>query len=181
MSIKILLLEDDLLYAQSLEDFLDEEGFTIHLVHNPHQAIDLTYTQKLDLYLLDINLPIMSGIEFLDELRQSGDNTPAIFLTSYQNKEVMKEGFLKGCDDYLKKPFDIKELELKAVDGKLAIANLLKDAGLVQSTSEAFRMIKQGAVKIDGEKIEDKSLEVPSGSEHIFQVGKRRFAKVVIK
>jgi len=113
MSTKILLLEDDLLYAQSLEDFLDEEGFDIHIVHNPHQALDLTYTQKFDLYLLDINLPIMSGLEFLDELRQSGDKTPAIFLTSYQDKEVMKEGFLKGCDDYLKKPVDLEELHLR--------------------------------------------------------------------
>ncbi|PHR57563.1 MAG: hypothetical protein COA44_05880 [Arcobacter sp.] len=113
MSIRILLLEDDLLFAQSLEDFLDEEGYEVILAHNPHQALDLTYTQKFDLYLLDINLPLMSGIEFLDALRQSGDLTPAIFLTSYQDKEVMKEGFLKGCDDYLKKPVDLEELGLR--------------------------------------------------------------------
>ena len=93
-----------------------------------------------------------------------------------QARENFIARFQKGA-----MPDDIKELELKAVDGKLAIANLLKDAGLVQSTSEVFRMIKQGAVKIDGEKIEDKSLEVQSGSEHIFQVGKRRFAKVFVK
>lgn len=78
-------------------------------------------------------------------------------------------------------PDDIPEKEIAAVDGKLAIANLLKEAGLVQSTSEAFRMIKQGAVKIDGEKIEDKGLEMEAGTEHIYQVGKRRFAKVSIK
>ena len=113
MSIKILLLEDDLLFSESLEDFLDEEGYEIQTAHNPNQALELTYTQKFDLYLLDINLPIMSGTEFLDELRQSGDMTPAIFLTSYQDKEVMKEGFLKGCDDYLKKPVDLEELHLR--------------------------------------------------------------------
>ncbi len=78
-------------------------------------------------------------------------------------------------------PDDIPEKELAAIDGKLAIANLLKEAGLVQSTSEAFRMIKQGAVKIDGEKIEDKSLEISAGTENIYQVGKRRFAKVSVK
>ncbi len=78
-------------------------------------------------------------------------------------------------------PDDIAEKEITAADGKLAIANLLKEAELVQSTSEAFRMIKQGAVKIDGEKVEDKSLEVSAGSEHIYQVGKRRFAKVKLK
>jgi DNA-binding response OmpR family regulator len=113
MSIKILLLEDDLLFCESLEDFLDEEGFDVTTAHNPHQALEHTYEEKFDLYLLDINLPIMSGIELLDSLRQSGDDTPAIFLTSYQDKEVMKEGFLKGCDDYLKKPVDLEELHLR--------------------------------------------------------------------
>jgi len=78
-------------------------------------------------------------------------------------------------------PDDIPEKELAASDGKLAIANLLKEAGLVQSTSEAFRMIKQGAVKIDGEKVSDKSLEISAGTENIYQVGKRRFAKVLVK
>ena len=93
-----------------------------------------------------------------------------------QARENFIARFQKGA-----MPDDIPEKELTAVDGKLAIANLLKDAGLVQSTSEAFRMIKQGAVKIDGEKVEDKGLEIKSGSEHIYQVGKRRFAKVIIK
>ena len=113
MSIKILLLEDDILFCESLEDFLEEEGFEVVSAHNPNQALDMTYEKRFDLYLLDINLPLMSGIEFLDSLRQSGDATPAIFLTSYQDKEVMKEGFLKGCDDFLKKPVDLEELLLR--------------------------------------------------------------------
>jgi len=113
MSTKILLLEDDLLFAESLEDFLDEEGFVVTTAFNPQEALDLTYKQKFDLYLLDINLPIMSGIELLDSLRQGGDTTPAIFLTSYQDKEKMKEGFLTGCDDYLKKPVDLDELHMR--------------------------------------------------------------------
>ncbi|MGD8525078.1 MAG: tyrosine--tRNA ligase [Thioalkalispiraceae bacterium] len=78
-------------------------------------------------------------------------------------------------------PEDIPELSLDSVDGSLAIANLLKEAGLTQSTSESLRMLKQGAVKIDGEKVEDKGLLIASGDEHIFQVGKRRFAKVAVK
>ena len=93
-----------------------------------------------------------------------------------QARENFIARFQKGA-----MPDDIPEVELAAVDGKLAIANLLKEAGLVQSTSEAFRMIKQGAVKIDGEKVEDKSFEADSGSEQIYQVGKRRFAKVKLK
>ena len=93
-----------------------------------------------------------------------------------QARENFIARFQKGA-----MPDDIPEVELNTVDGKLAIANLLKEAKLTQSTSESLRMLKQGAVKVDGEKIEDKSLEMESGTEHIYQVGKRRFAKVRLK
>ncbi|MEE8425823.1 MAG: tyrosine--tRNA ligase [Woeseiaceae bacterium] len=75
-------------------------------------------------------------------------------------------------------PKDMPEVKLRAEDGQLGIAHLLKGAGLVTSTSEAFRMIKQGAVRIDGERIEDRSLQIDSGSTCIYQVGRRRFARV---
>ena len=75
-------------------------------------------------------------------------------------------------------PDEIKEITVASKDGSLGLAHLLREAGLVTSTSEAFRMIKQGAVRIDGERVEDKSTELPAGSVHVFQVGKRRFAKV---
>jgi len=93
-----------------------------------------------------------------------------------QARENFIARFQKGA-----MPDDIPELELATVDGKLAIANLLKEAKLTQSTSESLRMLKQGAVKIDGERVEDKALELMAGSEHIYQVGKRRFAKVALK
>jgi tyrosyl-tRNA synthetase len=75
-------------------------------------------------------------------------------------------------------PEDMPELTLEAQDGTLGIAHLLKGAGLVSSTSEAFRMIKQGAVRIDGERVEDRSLTIDSGSTNVYQVGRRRFARV---
>ena len=76
-------------------------------------------------------------------------------------------------------PDDIPELTLTLTSDSIQIANLLKEAGLVESTSEALRMIKQGAVKLDGEtKVEDSKMEFAKGSHHIFQVGKRKFAKV---
>ena len=77
-------------------------------------------------------------------------------------------------------PDEIQELTLEAQDGQLGIAHLLKGAALVSSTSEAFRMIKQGAVKIDGERVEDRVLQVNAGSTHIYQVGKRKFARVTL-
>ena len=78
-------------------------------------------------------------------------------------------------------PEEIPEVTLKAEEGELPIANLLKEAGLVNSTSDAMRMIKQGAVRIDGERIEDKGLRLKSGSQSVYQVGKRRFARVAIE
>lgn len=75
-------------------------------------------------------------------------------------------------------PDEIPDVELACTEGRIGIAHLLKGAGLVSSTSEAFRMIKQGAVKIDGERIEDRSLELRAGSTNIYQVGKRKFARV---
>jgi tyrosyl-tRNA synthetase len=77
-------------------------------------------------------------------------------------------------------PDEIPELVLASQDGVLVIANLLKDAGLTGSTSEAYRMIKQGAVRIDGERISDRGLGIAAGNTHVFQVGKRRFARVTV-
>ena len=77
-------------------------------------------------------------------------------------------------------PDDIEEKMVVAPEGSLLITQLLKEAGLVSSTSEAMRMIRQGAVKIDGKKVEDKGLQVAVGPARVYQVGKRRFARVEV-
>nr|ADG86437.1 tyrosine tRNA synthetase [Francisella tularensis subsp. novicida] len=78
-------------------------------------------------------------------------------------------------------PDDMPELTITTENGEIAIANLLKDAGLVGSTSDAFRMIKQGAAKIDSEKVTDRSLVISAGTTAVYQVGKRKFARITIK
>ncbi len=77
-------------------------------------------------------------------------------------------------------PQEIPEVSVSGEGGKLGIAHLLRDAGLVASTSEAIRMIKAGAVKIEGAKIEDRSLKVAAGTCQVYQVGKRKFARVSV-
>ena len=77
-------------------------------------------------------------------------------------------------------PEDLAEIQVPSRDGTLPIASLLKAAGLVSSTSEALRLIQQGAVRIDGERIEDRNLELAVGSKHVYQVGKRRVAKIEV-
>ena len=77
-------------------------------------------------------------------------------------------------------PDDMPEFTLPGNGDGLGIASLLKAANLTGSTSEAFRMIKQGSVRIDGERVQDKGLSIPPGNTHVFQVGKRKFARVTI-
>ncbi len=97
------------------------------------------------------------------------DKTAAI-----KAKEAFIARFQKG-----KLPDEIPEVTL-SIDEPLAIANVLKNAGLVSSTSDGMRMIKQGAVKINGEKISSKDIKLEKGFNDVIQVGKRRIAKVII-
>ncbi len=113
MSIKILLLEDDLLFGETLVDLLEEEGHDVLHFPNGQDALDATYDNKFDIYLLDINVPLIDGISLLGDLRGAEDNTPAIFLTSHKEKEMLQRGFVSGCDDFLTKPFDNTELLLR--------------------------------------------------------------------
>ena len=110
---KILLLEDDKLFNETIEDFLEEEGFEVHSVLDPYSAMELTYESKFDLYLFDVNLPYESGFSLLKQLRNAGDKTPTIFLTSRNDKVSLTEGFNVGADDYMKKPIDLDELLLR--------------------------------------------------------------------
>ena len=90
-------------------------------------------------------------------------------------REAFIARFQKGA-----MPEDIPGKVVVSIDGKIGLANLLKEAGLVQSTSEAMRMVRQGAVRIDGERVEDPKQQLVAGTEHVYQVGKRRFARVTV-
>lgn len=110
---KILLMEDDKLFASTVEDFLDDEGFEVDVANDGEECLELNYENNYDLYIFDINVPKINGLELLNQLRNSDDTTPTIFLTSYKDKETLHDAFLKGCDDYLKKPVDLDELSFR--------------------------------------------------------------------
>jgi DNA-binding response OmpR family regulator len=113
MASKILLLEDDKLFNETLQDFLEEEGFVLACALDPRTALELTYRSNFDLYLFDVNLPYENGFDLLKRLRESGDKTPTIFLTSREDKASLQEGFRQGADDYMRKPVDLDELLLR--------------------------------------------------------------------
>mgnify|MGYP002776344322 FL=1 len=110
---KILVLEDDELFASTVEDFLSDEGFDVDIAFDGEECLELNYKKNYDLYIFDINVPKINGLELLEQLRTSGDDTPSIFLTSYKDKDTLQTAFLNGCDDYLKKPADLDELLLR--------------------------------------------------------------------
>ncbi len=110
---KILLLEDDLILNEIIEEFLDSLEYEITSVYDGMEASEIIYDENFDLLILDVNVPNMSGFEFLKNLRESNITTPAIFITSLDSIDDLEEGFKAGADDYLKKPFELKELELR--------------------------------------------------------------------
>ena len=117
MSNKILILEDDRLFIETMQDFLEEENFIVDLAYDGEEALDKSFKNRYDLYLLDVNVPYINGFDFLRELREAGDKTPAIFITSLNDKKSLSTGFNSGCDDFLKKPVDLDELlfRIKAI------------------------------------------------------------------
>ena len=110
---KILLLEDDIVLLESLCDELMEEGYSVDCAKHGKELLDFTYENNYNLYLLDIHVPFIDGVTLLQELRDSGDTTPTIFLTSKNSQQDTINGFQAGCDDYLVKPFSLAELKLR--------------------------------------------------------------------
>lgn len=104
------MLEDDYLFGESIQDFLEEEGFAVTLCPNGQEALNATFEAQFDLYLLDINVPLIDGLSLLSELRRANDQTPAIYLTSHHDIPTLRAAFKNGADDYVKKPFDTEEL-----------------------------------------------------------------------
>jgi len=111
----VLLLEDDRLFGETLVDFLEEEGYRVDHFLASREALDVIFSHpdRYDIYLLDVNVPDLNGFELLGQLRESGDDTPAIYITSATDRSALSRGFANGADDYMKKPLDLEELRLR--------------------------------------------------------------------
>jgi len=110
---KILLLEDDIGLSDIISEYLQDNDFDIDLVYDGEEALDRAYESNYDLYIFDVNVPAIKGFDLLKILRDKGDSTPTIFVTSLNDIEDVSKGFESGADDYLKKPFELAELLLR--------------------------------------------------------------------
>ncbi|BCD62300.1 hypothetical protein NitYY0826_C1176 [Nitratiruptor sp. YY08-26] len=109
---KILLLEDDTLLRELMVEHLNEKYETVTF-DNGEDALEYLYENRVDLALLDINVPGLKGDELLKILRKERNTTPVIFITSNDSSSDVKKGFDIGCDDYIKKPFEFEELDAR--------------------------------------------------------------------
>jgi DNA-binding response OmpR family regulator len=110
---KILLLEDDIGLADIMSEYLEDNDFDLDLVYDGEEALDKAYESQYDLYIFDVNVPAIKGFDLLKTLRDNGDATPTIFVTSLNDIDDVSKGFESGADDYLKKPFELAELLLR--------------------------------------------------------------------
>ena len=110
---QILLVEDDETLSELISEYLSEQGYDVTVRADAKAALDTAYERKFDILILDVKLPKGDGFSLLRELRRLGDDTPAIFTTSLNALQDLEIGYKSGCDDYLKKPYELKELLLR--------------------------------------------------------------------
>ncbi len=110
MTQTLLLLEDDLQLSDTVKQFLEFKGYEVYCAYDGLEAQTIAYEKHIDLMLLDVKVPHVNGFEFLKKVRSEGKEMPAIFITSLNSVEDVEKGFSMGCDDYIRKPFALKEL-----------------------------------------------------------------------
>jgi DNA-binding response OmpR family regulator len=110
---KILYLEDEVGLNETVTEFLEEQGYDVVSVFDGSEAQDKLYESSFDLLIFDVNVPEPNGFELLRYGRQQGIQSPAIFVTSRAGIEDVEYGFESGADDYIRKPYALKELALR--------------------------------------------------------------------
>ena len=110
---QILLVEDDETLSELINEYLSEQGYDVTVCADAKAALDTAYERNFDILILDVKLPNGDGFSLLRELRRLGNDTPAIFTTSLNALQDLEIGYKSGCDDYLKKPYELKELLLR--------------------------------------------------------------------
>jgi len=149
---KILLMEDDLALSDIILEYLQDHDHDVTLVYDGQEAMDSAYEQHYDLYLFDVNVPAIKGFDLLKLLRDKGDNTPAVFITSLNDIEDVSAGFESGADDYIKKPFELAELLIR-------IQNIYK-RNYAQGRSNHIYIAKDLAFDIDKELLLSKDEQI---------------------
>lgn len=134
---RILLLEDDPTLNETVREYFEDLDYEIDGVEDGLDALDKIYENSYDILLLDVKVPQMSGFDLLKEVRSREIVTPAIFITSLNSINDLSEGYESGCDDYIRKPFALKEL-LMRVESILKRDFFHNSGGKIEISSDAY-------------------------------------------
>ena len=159
---KILLLEDDVILNEIIEEFLLSLNYDVITAFDGNIAEELIYEESFDLLLFDVNIPNITGFELLKNIRQNNINIPTIFITSRHTADDVKIGFNSGCDDYIKKPFELSELQLRIENIKRL--RQIDNHGQIKIDNDTFynyekKVITRNHEEFNLSKIESKILE----------------------
>ncbi len=167
--VRILLLEDDALLSQTLHDLLCAQDFDVDVASDGEEALALCYEHHYDLYLLDVNVPLLGGIDVLKLLRESGDKTPAFFVSALRDIQTITKAFDSACDDYIKKPFEFDEL-LVRIKAHIVKKNPFVCYGAVRYDLAQKRLF-----------LEDKEIDLGSVDKEIFDLLLRNQGQLIYK
>ena len=145
----ILLMEDDAVLSDILLDFL-KESWSVDYAYDSKAVLQHLESKKYDLFIFDINVTGKNGLELLEELRSYNDTTPTIFITAYTDNAYLKRAFDLGAHDYIKKPFELEELNARIENTKRLFNIDIQNEITISSTIKFSPALKE--IKKDGKK-----------------------------
>ncbi|NCB18588.1 MAG: response regulator transcription factor [Bacteroidia bacterium] len=162
MAQKILLADDEVNFGYAMSEFLKMSGYDVTFVNDGKSAYEKYQQIRPDLMLFDVNMPEIDGFELAGIIRATDKNTPIIFITSISDDSSVANGFEIGCNDYLKKPFGLKELQIR-VQKSLLISSKNCDIytlGNLTYSPEVRTLYKQDGSSVSLSEMENKLLEM---------------------
>lgn len=143
-------MEDDIILGETIEEMLIEAHHDVDWVKDGEEAADASFDTRYDLYILDINVPKINGLQLLEDLRDSGDETSVIFISAMSDIATISKGFTLGAEDYLKKPFFPEEL-LVRIQAKMARKEKLLRFGEIEFNPQTREVKKSNHLITLGE------------------------------
>ncbi len=153
MNKKILLLEDDISLSETIVAYFEDLDYDITAVYDGYSAQEVIYENNFDIFLLDVNVPDLNGFELLKSVREQKVLTPAIFITSLNSMVDLEEGYDSGCDDYIRKPFALKELLIR-VETLLKREFFHQNEDKIKISDKIFYDINSNVLTIDNEVVQ---------------------------
>jgi DNA-binding response OmpR family regulator len=144
---KVLIIEDDIQLNTTISDFLRDNGYEVGFFYDGEDAINEIDSTEYDLYIIDINVPNINGLEIVKYIRQKDLHSPIIIITASIELESFKTAFDSGCSEYIKKPFYLEELEIRMNN----LLNKHNETNIIRMSDTITYDTEYEELKIDGE------------------------------